>query len=82
MQKNNSFCKKSISTYETFCDKRKQLSLLKLLSVAKILKKKNKKKRDCLNCNHAYLHYTLYIDKKNLFRKIKILLTDQMTIYK
>ena len=43
--------------------------------------KKNKKKRDCLNCNHAYLYYTLYIDK-NLFRKIKILLTDQMTIYK
>ena len=67
MQKNNSFCKKSISTYETFCDKRKQLSLLKLLSVALILKKKNKKKRDCLNCNHAYLYYTLiYRQKKSI----------------
>ena len=28
--------------------------------------KKNKKKRDCHNCNHAYLYYTLYINKKTI----------------
>ena len=28
--------------------------------------KKNKKKRDCHNCNHAYLYYTSYIDKKTI----------------
>ena len=44
MQKTTHPAKKSISTYETFCDKRKQLSLLKLLSVAKILNKKEQKK--------------------------------------
>ena len=44
--------------------------------------KKTIKKRDRHNSDHAHKYYTLYIGKTNLFRKIKILLPDKMTIRK